>query len=139
MSQSDQGPRNQSPMFKKGFENRKAVLGAEHVERSWANADDFNRPMQELVTEYCWGAVWGRDDLPRKTRSIINIAMLTALNRPHELKLHVHAALRNGLTVEEIRGVLLQTAIYCGVPAAIDAFRVASEAIKTYEPAKSKA
>jgi 4-carboxymuconolactone decarboxylase len=139
MSQSDQSPQNQSPVFKKGFENRKAVLGAEHVERSWANADDFNRPMQELVTEYCWGAVWGRDDLPRKTRSIINIAMLTALNRPHELKLHVQAALRNGLTVEEIRGVLLQTAIYCGVPAAIDAFRVASEAIKTYEPAKTKA
>lgn len=131
MSKSDK-----SPMFEKGFENRKAVLGAEHVERSWANADDFNRPIQELVTEYCWGAVWGRDDLPRKTRSIINIAMLTALNRPHELKIHVQGALRNGLSVEEIRGVLLQTAIYCGVPAAIDAFRVASEAIKTYEPAK---
>lgn len=130
-------PSDKSPMFEKGFENRKGVLGAEHVERSWANADDFNRPMQELVTEYCWGAIWGRDDLPRKTRSIINIAMLTALNRPHELKIHVQGGLRNGLTVEEIRGVLLQTAIYCGVPAAIDAFRVASEAIKTYEAAKT--
>lgn len=126
-----------SPMFTKGFENRKAVLGAEHVERSWANADDFNRPMQELVTEYCWGAVWGRDDLPRKARSMINIAMLTALNRPHELKIHVQGGLRNGLTVEEIRGILLQTAIYCGVPAAIDAFRVASEAIKTFETPKT--
>ncbi len=132
MSKSDK-----TPLFEKGFEIRKAVLGAEHVERSFASADDFNRPMQELVTEYCWGAVWGRDDLPRKTRSIVNIAMLTALNRPHELKMHVQGALRNGLTPEEIRGVLLQAAIYCGVPAAMDAFRVASEAIKTYPPAKA--
>ena len=124
-------------MFEKGFEIRKAVLGAEHVERSWANADEFNRPMQELVTEYCWGALWGRDDLPRKTLSIINIALLTVLNRPHELKIHVQGALRNGLTVEEIRGVLLQCAIYCGVPAAVDSFRVASEAIKTFETAKA--
>ncbi len=119
-------------MFQRGFENRKAVLGAEHVDRAWASANDFNRPMQELVTEYCWGAIWGRDDLPRKTRSLINIAMLTALNRPHELRVHVGGALRNGATVEEIRGVLLQTAIYCGVPAAIDAFRVASDAIENH-------
>jgi len=124
--------KQESQMFKLGFENRKAVLGAEHVEKSWAAADDFNRPMQELVTEYCWGAVWGRDDLPRKTRSLLNIAMLTALNRPHELKVHVAGTLRNGGTVEEIRGVLLQAAIYCGVPAALDSFRVASEAIKAY-------
>ena len=121
-----------NPMFNLGFVNRKAVLGAEHVEKSWAAADDFNRPMQELVTEYCWGAIWGRDDLPRKTRSLINIAMLTALSKPHELKAHVAGALRNGATVEEIRGVLLQTAIYCGVPAALEAFRAASEAIKSY-------
>lgn len=121
-----------SPMFELGFENRKAVLGADHVEKSWAAADDFNRPMQELVTEYCWGAIWGRDDLPRKTRSLINVAMLTALNRQHELKIHVRGALVNGATVEEIRGVLLQTAIYCGVPAALEAFRTASEAIKSY-------
>jgi 4-carboxymuconolactone decarboxylase len=121
-----------NPMFNLGFENRKAVLGAEHVEKAWAAADEFNRPMQELVTEYCWGAIWGRDDLPRKTRSLINIAMLTALSRSHELKAHVAGALRNGATVEEIRGVLLQTAIYCGVPAALEAFRAASEAIKGY-------
>jgi 4-carboxymuconolactone decarboxylase len=126
----------ESPMFKLGFENRKAVLGAEHVEKSWAAADDFNRPMQELVTEYCWGAVWGRDDLTRKMRSLINIAMITALNRPHELKVHVAGALRNGATVEEIRGVLLQTAVYCGLPAALDSFRVASEAIKGYAAPK---
>lgn len=124
-------------LFDKGFENRKAVLGAEHVERSWKNADEFNRPMQQLVTEYCWGAIWGRDDLPRRTRSLINIAMLTALNRPHELKIHVQGALRNGVSTEEIRGVLLQAAIYCGVPAAMDAFRNASEAIKAYEGAKA--
>lgn len=123
-----------NPMFNLGFENRKAVLGAEHVEKAWAAADDFNRPMQELVTEYCWGAIWGRDDLPRKTRSLVNIAMLTALGKSHELKAHVAGALRNGATVEEIRGVLLQTAIYCGVPAALEAFRVASEAIKAYSP-----
>jgi 4-carboxymuconolactone decarboxylase len=109
------------------------------VEKSWAAADDFNRPMQELVTEYCWGAIWGRDDLPRKTRSLLNIAILTAVNRPHELKVHVAGALRNGATVEEIRGVLLQTAIYCGVPAAIDSFRVASEAIKAYSAPKDRA
>ena len=125
-------------MFQRGFENRKAVLGAAHVERSWAAADDFNRPMQELVTEYCWGAVWGRDDLSHKTRSLINIAMLTALNRPHELRVHVTGALRNGATREEVRGVLLQTAIYCGVPAALDAFRVASEALEGHAPAQDQ-
>ena len=119
--------------FDKGFEIRKAVLGAEHVEKSWAAADDFDRPMQELVTEYCWGAVWGRDDLPRKTRSLLNLAMLTALNRPHELKVHVHGALRNGVTPVEIREVLMQAAIYCGAPAALDSFRVAKEAIRTFE------
>lgn len=124
---------NSNPQFDKGFEIRKAVLGAEYVERSWAAADDFNRPMQALVTEYCWGAVWGRDDLPREIRSMLNIAMLTALNRPHELKLHVHGALRNGVTPDQIRGILMQTAIYCGVPAALDSFRVAAEAIKTYQ------
>ncbi|HVJ60190.1 MAG TPA: carboxymuconolactone decarboxylase family protein [Burkholderiaceae bacterium] len=125
----------ESPMFKRGFENRKAVLGAEHVEKSWAAADDFNRPMQELVTEYCWGAVWGRDDLTRATRSMLNIAMLAALNRPHELKVHVTGALRNGVTVEQIRGILLQVAVYCGMPAALDSFRIASEAIKAHAAA----
>lgn len=126
-----------SELFDKGLENRKAVLGAEHVERSLASADEFTRPIQDLVTEYCWGAVWGRDDLPRRTRSIINIAMLAALNRPHELRVHVQGALRNGVTVEEIRGVLLQVAIYCGMPAALDSFRVAAEAIKTFEAPKA--
>jgi 4-carboxymuconolactone decarboxylase len=135
--ESDMKDSKMSPMFELGFENRKAVLGAEHVERSWAAADDFNRPMQELVTEYCWGAIWGRDDLPRKTRSLVNVAMLTALNRQHELKIHVRGALVNGATVEEIRGVLLQTAIYCGVPAALEAFRTASDAIKAHAAEKN--
>ncbi len=121
-----------NPQFTRGFGNRKAVLGAAHVEKSWAAADDFNRPMQDLVTRYCWGEVWGDDTLPFKTRSLLNIA-LTVLNRPHELKLHVQGALRNGCTPEEIRAALMQTAIYAGVPAALDSFRVTTEAIKTFE------
>lgn len=120
-------------LFDKGFANRKAVLGAAHVEKSWAAADDFNRPMQEMVTEYCWGAVWGDDTLPFKTRSIINLAALTAMNQHHELGVHVKGALTNGVTKEEIRAVLMQAAIYCGVPAALAAFRVASEAIKVWD------
>ena len=119
--------------FDEGLEVRKAVLGAEYVENSIRNATDFNRPMQELVTEYCWGEIWTRPGLSRKTRSIINLAMLTALNRPHELKLHVRGAINNGLTKEEIQEVLLQTAIYCGVPAAIDSFRVAKQVIEEIE------
>ena len=111
--------------FERGLDIRKSVLGAEFVENSLATADDFNRPLQELVTEYCWGAVWGREELPRKTRSMLNLAMLSALNRPHELKMHIRGALRNGVTPEEIREVLLQVAIYCGVPAAVDSFRTA--------------
>jgi 4-carboxymuconolactone decarboxylase len=120
-------------LFEAGLAVRKSVLGAEFVENAIASADDFNRPLQELVTEYCWGACWTREGLDKKTRSMLNLAMLTALNRPHELKMHVKGALRNGVTKEEIREVLLQTAIYCGVPAGVDAFRTAKEAIKEYE------
>ena len=119
--------------FDKGFENRKEVLGAAHVEKSWAAADDFNRPMQKLVTEYCWGEIWGDETLPFKTRSIVNLAMLTAMSQHHELSVHVKGALRNGVTKEEIRAVLMQASVYCGVPLALAAFRVASEAIKAYE------
>ncbi len=119
-------------MFDKGFENRKKVLGAQHVEKSWAAADDFNRPIQELVTAYCWGEVWGREGLPHATRSMLNIAMLSVMNRNHELGLHVRGALRNGVTVEQIQEILMQVAIYGGVPASLEAFRVASEAIKAY-------
>jgi 4-carboxymuconolactone decarboxylase len=113
--------------FDRGLEIRKAVLGKEFVENALKSADDFNRPLQELVTEYCWGAVWGRPQLDRKTRSMLNLAMISALNRPHELRLHVAGALNNGVTREEIREVFLQVAIYCGVPAGVDAFRVARE------------
>lgn len=113
--------------FEEGLAVRKAVLGAEYVEKSMKSADDFTRPMQELVSEYCWGAVWTRPELDRRTRSFLNLAMLTALNRPHEIKLHVLGALNNGLTRVEIREVFLQSAIYCGVPAALDAMRVAKE------------
>jgi 4-carboxymuconolactone decarboxylase len=116
--------------YEKGLKVRREVLGADYVDKSIAGADDFNRPLQELVTEYCWGAVWDRPGLDRKTRSMLNLAMLTALNRPHELKLHVNGALNNGLTKAQIMEVLLQTAIYCGVPAAVDAFRQAREAFK---------
>ncbi len=117
-------------VYEKGLSIRREVLGADYVDNAIRTADDFNRPLQELVTEYCWGAVWGRPGLPKKTRSMLNLAMLTALNRPHELKLHVKGALKNGVTREEIMEVLLQTGIYCGVPAAVDAFRTAREAFK---------
>ena len=120
-------------VFERGLEIRKSVLGADYVEKSFASADDFNRPMQELVTEYCWGAIWGREGLPKKTRSIINLAMISALNRPHELKIHVKGALKNGVTKDEIREVFLQVAIYCGVPAGVDSFRIAREAFAELE------
>ena len=113
----------------KGLAVRKAVLGAEHVERSLKTADDFSRPFQELLTEYCWGAVWTREGLPRKSRSILNLGMLSALGRSHELKLHIRGALNNGLTRDEIREVFMQVAIYCGVPAGMDSFRAAREAL----------
>lgn len=119
-------------LFEKGFSNRKAVLGTAHVEKSWAGADDFNKPMQELVTEYCWGAIWGDETLPFKTRSLINLGMLTAMNQHHELGVHVKGALTNGVTVEEIRATLMQAGIYAGVPASLAAIRVASEAIKAW-------
>ncbi len=114
--------------FEEGLEVRKAVVGEEYVNRSIANATDFTKPLQQLVTEFCWGSVWTRPGLPRKVRSLMNLGMLTALNRPVELKLHVKGALRNGCTREEILEALLQATVYCGVAAGIDAFRVANEA-----------
>ena len=125
-------------MFERGLEIRKSVLGKEFVEKSISSADDFNRPMQELVTEYCWGAVWGREGLSKKTRSMLNLAMLCALNRPHDLRMHLAGALRNGVTRDEIREVLLQVAIYCGVPAGVDAFRNAREVFAEIDGAKAK-
>jgi 4-carboxymuconolactone decarboxylase len=119
-----------STLFDRGLKTRREVLGPEYVDAAIAGADDFNRPLQELVTEYCWGDVWNRPGLDRRTRSLLNLAMLTALNRPHELRLHIKGAIRNGVTKDEIREVLLQTAIYCGVPAAVDSFRNAREVFK---------
>ena len=117
-------------LFEKGLEIRRAVLGADFVDNAIKGADDFSRPLQELVTEYCWGEVWGRPGLDRKTRSMLNLAMLSALNRPHEVKLHIRGALANGLTKDEIKEIFLQVAIYCGVPAAVDSFRIAREVFK---------
>lgn len=123
-------------LWDKGLAVRKEVLGSEYVERNLKAADDFNMPMQELVTESCWGWLWARPNLPRKTRSIVNLAMLSALNRPHEFKVHVRGALVNGVTRDEIREILLQVAVYCGMPAGVEAFRLAREAIKEYEQEK---
>jgi 4-carboxymuconolactone decarboxylase len=120
--------------FEKGLEVRTAVLGEDYVQNSMRTADEFNKPFQELVTEYCWGAVWGREQLPRKTRSMLNIAMLSILNRPHELRIHLQGALRNGVTKDEIREILMQVAIYGGVPAAVDSFRVAREVLGSEKP-----
>lgn len=122
-------------MFEKGLEVRKAVLGKEYVEKSLAGADEFTRPMQELVTKYCWGEVWGNGNLSRRDRSLLNIAMISILNRPHELKLHVKGALTNGVTRDEIREVILQVAIYAGVPAGVDATRIAKEALAEVDAA----
>ena len=116
--------------FDQGLKTRREVLGADYVDGAIRNADDFNMPMQELVTEYCWNNIWNRPGLDRRTRSMLNLAMITALNRPHELKLHVRGAINNGLTQNDIQEVFLQAAIYCGVPAAIDSFRVAKEVFK---------
>ncbi len=117
-------------LFEKGLKVRREVLGAEYVDASLKSADSFNMPMQELTTQYCWGDIWNRPGLDRRTRSFLNLAMMTALNRPHELKLHIRGAVNNGLTKEEISEVFLQAAIYCGVPAAMDSFRVAKEVFK---------
>lgn len=124
MSASAEGDR-----LARGLETRKEVLGAEHVERSLAAASDFTKPVQELVTEYCWGAVWTRPGLDRRTRSLLNLGMLTALGRNHELGVHVRGAITNGCTVAEIQETLLQTAIYCGVPAALESFRTAEKVL----------
>ncbi len=113
--------------YARGKRIRSAVLGRAYVENATANADDFSRPLQDLVTEYCWGAVWGREELPLATRSMLNLAMIAVLNRPQELRTHLRGALNNGVSREEIREVLLQVAVYAGVPAAVDSFRIARE------------
>jgi 4-carboxymuconolactone decarboxylase len=113
--------------YDKGREIRSAVLGADYVARAAEGADEFSGPLQDLVTEYCWGAVWGREGLELKTRSMLNLSMLAVLNRPHELRTHIRGALTNGVSREEIREIFLQVAVYAGVPAAVDSFRAARE------------
>jgi len=120
-------------LYEQGLKIRKDVLGAEHVERTLANVDAFSQPYQDIMTAYCWGAIWGREQLPRKTRSLLNLAMLTALGREDEFKLHVRGAINNGVSKDEIREVLLQAMIYCGVPAANAAFKQAREVFAAME------
>jgi 4-carboxymuconolactone decarboxylase len=117
-------------LFDAGMKTRRSVLGDAYVDASLKAADEFSMDMQELVTQYCWGDVWNRPGLSKRERSLLNLGMITALNRPHEFKVHVRGAINNGLTKEEIKEVLLQTAIYCGAPAALDSFRNAREVFK---------
>jgi 4-carboxymuconolactone decarboxylase len=123
-------------LYERGMTIRRAVLGDEYVDKSLATADDFSRPMVELSTEYCWGRVWSRPGLARRDRSLLNLAMIAALNRPHELKIHVKGAIANGLTRAEICEVFLQVAIYCGIPAGIDSVRIAREAFAELDATK---
>jgi len=126
-----------SDVYEKGLQVRREVLGAAYVDRAIASASDFNRIMQDITTTACWGMCWGNDDLTRRERSLINLAMIGVLNRPHELALHVKGALRNGLSEKEIRGALTHVAIYGGVPAGIDSFRIAAQAIQEYRDEES--
>lgn len=123
------GPREQSESFERGLKTRREVLGDAYVDASLNKATDFSWPMQQLVTEYCWDEIWNRPGMSRRERSILNLGMISALNRQHELRTHVRGALNNGLTKEEISEIFLQVAIYCGVPAAIDSFRSAQQVL----------
>lgn len=120
----------ESEQFQKGLEVRRAVLGPEYVDGSLAKADDFMMAFQRITTEWCWGYAWTREGLDRKTRSMLNLAMLTALSKPAELKLHVKGALANGVSVDEIKEILLHATVYCGIPAGLDAFKAAHEVLK---------
>ena len=122
-----------SEKYVRGMAVRREVLGDEYVDKAINSATDFTKPLQDLVTENCWGEVWTRNAIPKKTRSLITIAMLAALKLPTELKAHVRGALRNGCTVEEIREVLLHATVYCGVPAGVEAFRAAKDVIEAWE------
>ncbi len=121
---------SESKRFDEGLEVRRAVLGAEYVDGGIAKADDFMMAFQKITTEYCWGYAWTRPGLDRKTRSMLNLAMLTALSKPAELKLHVRGALTNGVTVDQIKEILLHATVYCGIPAGLDAFKAAHEVLK---------
>jgi len=126
-------PEFNTEQFQKGLAIRREVVGDAYVNKSLENADDLSAPLQKLVTEYCWGEVWSRPGLDRRTRSFLNLAMLIALNRPNELRLHLRGAVNNGITKDEIQEVVLQSAIYCGVPASLDAMKAAKEVIGEME------
>jgi 4-carboxymuconolactone decarboxylase len=121
---------DENATFKAGLAVRRKVLGDEYVNNSLANVDEFTEPLQQFLTEHAWGAVWVREGLSLKTRSMLNLAMLTALNRPNELKLHIRGAINNGVTQEEMREIFLQAAVYCGAPAGLDSFKVAQAVFK---------
>jgi 4-carboxymuconolactone decarboxylase len=122
---SETKPRGEK--FDRGLKTRRDVLGDAYVDKSLAAANEFNWPLQKLTTEYCWDEIWNRPGLDRRARSILNLGMIAALNRPHEMKIHIRGALNNGLTKEELREIFLQIAVYCGMPAGIDSFRLAKE------------
>jgi len=127
---------DENATFKAGLAVRRKVLGDEYVNNSLANADEFTEPLQQFLTEHAWGAVWVREGLSLKTRSMLNLAMLTALNRPNELKLHIRGAINNGVTQEEMREIFLQAAVYCGAPSGLDSFKVAQAVFKEMAAAK---
>ena len=129
----------ETEQFGKGLQVRRKVLGAAYVDQSVQNVDPFMVPLQKLITEYCWGEVWSRPGLDLRIRSLINLAMISALNRPNELKLHVRGALNNGVTPAEIQEVLLQVAIYCGIPAALDSTKIARDVIREHQPSAAEA
>ena len=127
---------DENATFKAGLAVRRKVLGDEYVNNSLANVDEFTEPLQQFLTEHAWGAVWVREGLSLKTRSMLNLAMLTALNRPNELKLHIRGAINTGVTQEEMREIFLQAAVYCGAPAGLDSFKVAQAVFKEMAAAK---
>ena len=122
-----------SEMFEKGIAKRRKVLGDEYVDKALASADEFGADLQKLITEYAWGEVWNKESITDKERSMINLGMIAALNRPHELKLHIKGALNNGLTKDQIRDIFLQVTVYCGAPAGIDSMRLAREAFAEFD------
>ncbi len=139
---SDETANTSPSLFERGLAVRRAVLGADYTDGSLKAANDFMMAFQEMTTELCWGYAWARPGLDRRTRSMLNVAMLTALNKPHELKLHVRGALANGVTADEIKEILIHATVYCGIPAGLEAFKAANESLKEAgaipdEPAKS--
>jgi 4-carboxymuconolactone decarboxylase len=134
----DQDHSAKSDTWRRGLEVRRQVLGDEYVDRAFSSADSFSGDLQDYITEHAWGATWVRPGLSLKTRSIINLAMLVALNRPHELELHMRGAFRNGVTLDEMKEILLHTGVYCGAPAAVDAFRTARKVLETMQAAREE-